>query len=83
MIAMAKKIGVRELRALSFEEIEEKAGELRAELAKERALISSGTRPENPGKIRKTRRQIARMLTIVNEKKGVKEDKTKEVNEKK
>ena len=49
-------------------EAEEKAMQLREELAKERAVLASGTRPENPGKIRSLRRDIARILTIIKEK---------------
>jgi len=61
------------LRDNSAEELRGKLVGLRNELSKERAQISSGTRAEKPSKIRNTRRQIARILTIMNEKKtGVK-----------
>ena len=61
------------LRDNSAEELGGKLVGLRNELSKERAQISSGTRAEKPSKIRNTRRQIARILTIMNEKKtGVK-----------
>ena len=55
------------LRGLGPKELESKLLDLRAELAKERSLVASGTRPENPGKIRATRREIARLMTIINE----------------
>jgi large subunit ribosomal protein L29 len=58
-----------ELREMSVPELEEKIVELRSQLSRERALISSGTRPENPGKIKKIRKNIARLLTVLNEKK--------------
>lgn len=50
-------------------QLEQKVLELKSELAKERAAIASGTRAEKPAKIRNLRRQIARMLTIINSKK--------------
>ena len=57
-----------ELLKMSDKELNEKAIELKQELAKERAVIASGTRSEKPGKIRKTRREIARILTALNAK---------------
>ena len=57
-----------EIREMSATETGEKLAQLRKDLAKERATIASGTRPENPGKIRAMRKDIARMLTILNEK---------------
>ncbi|MFH1234716.1 MAG: 50S ribosomal protein L29 [Candidatus Diapherotrites archaeon] len=62
-----------EIRELATAEIKEKAAALRRDLAKEKAVIASGTRPENPGKIRSIRRDIARMLTILKEKETEKE----------
>ena len=59
----------KDLQRLSERELSEKAIELKQELAKERAVIASGTRSEKPGKIRKLRRDIARMLTAITEKK--------------
>ncbi|HZX20647.1 MAG TPA: 50S ribosomal protein L29 [archaeon] len=66
-----KKLAV--LRDTSIPDMEEKIVELRGILSKERAVISSGTRAEKPSKISNTRKQIARLLTLINEKKlGVK-----------
>ncbi len=56
------------LRDNSIEDLEAKLVELKTELSKEKALIASGTRAEKPSKIRNTRRDIARVLTIINEK---------------
>ncbi|HLC79036.1 MAG TPA: 50S ribosomal protein L29 [archaeon] len=56
------------LRDNSVKELEVKILTLKTELSKERASISSGTRAEKPSKIRNARRQIARLLTIINEK---------------
>ena len=62
-----------QLRDNSVEDLEEKIVDLRGVLSKEKAVIASGTRAEKPSKIRNTRRQIARLLTLVNEKQsGVK-----------
>ncbi|MFH1240514.1 MAG: 50S ribosomal protein L29 [Candidatus Diapherotrites archaeon] len=58
-------------RELPKEELNEKLVDLQTELAKERATVASGTRPENPGNIRKLRRNIARLKTIINEKNEV------------
>lgn len=61
------------LRDNSVEDLEAKMADLKKELSKEKATISSGTRAEKPSKIRNTRRQIARILTIIGEKtRGVK-----------
>jgi large subunit ribosomal protein L29 len=63
-----------EIRDMSQEEIKLKLQELRGELARERALVSSGGSLDNPGKIKELRRTIARVLTILKEtqKRGVK-----------
>lgn len=52
---------------MSPKEIEKKLQEIRAELSKEMAAVASGTRPENPGRIKELRRTIARILTIKKE----------------
>ena len=62
----SKKLAV--LRDNSVEELEAKLLELKTELSKEKAIVASGTRAEKPAKIRELRRQIARILTILNEK---------------
>ena len=59
----------KELAAMPVEELLKKAVELKQDLAKERATIASGTRAENPGKVRKLRRDIARIMTEITAKK--------------
>ncbi len=59
----------KEARALSLEELNEKLKALEAELRSEIGAVASGTAPKNPGKIREIRRTIARIKTIINEKK--------------
>jgi ribosomal protein L29 len=49
-------------------EIEAEIIQLQSELSKEKASVASGTRAEKPSKIRNARRKIARLLTIINEK---------------
>jgi len=58
------------MRAMSVDELTEKLRELRAELAKVRATAAAGGSLENPSQIRQLRRTIARILTIIKEKKG-------------
>ncbi len=67
-MAKTKEFKVKELRALSVEDAREKLLDLQQKLAKERATLASGVRPENPGKIRSMRKAIARLLTIITEK---------------
>ncbi|NJF25311.1 50S ribosomal protein L29 [Thermococcus sp. Bubb.Bath] len=57
-----------EIRDMSIDEIDEKLGQLRLELAKERGMLTMGTSTENPMVIRDLRRDIARLLTIRKEK---------------
>jgi len=60
----------KEITTMSPADIEQKVVELKQELSKERASIASGTKSENPGKIRKLRRDVARLLTIKRQKEG-------------
>ncbi len=58
----------KELRAMTKEELNEKLQQLETELGREKGAVASGTKPENPGKIREMRKTIARILTIMKEK---------------
>jgi len=66
-MAKTKELKLKELRALPVEEAKEKLAALQQQLAKERATLASGVRPENPGKIRSIRKAIARLHTIITE----------------
>ncbi|MDW7970344.1 MAG: 50S ribosomal protein L29 [Nitrososphaerota archaeon] len=55
---------INEIRKMTKEERMKKLTELRAELAKLRALQAMGGSLENPSRIRLIRRTIARILTI-------------------
>ena len=62
----------KELRAMAKEELNEKLQQLETELSKEKGAVASGTKPENPGKIKEVRKTIARIITIKKEKEEVK-----------
>jgi ribosomal protein L29 len=62
---MNKKLN--EIRNAGKSERIRKLTELMNELAGERAVKSTNTRPESPGKARNLRRQIARIHTITRE----------------
>lgn len=62
-----------EIRDMNLEEMKAKLSEIRAELARERAIAASGGSLENPGRIRELRRTIARILSIIRESKKEKE----------
>ena len=59
----------KELRQKSEEELRQLQSEYRAELRRLKAQTSAGVRPENPGRVRELKRTIARILTILKEKK--------------
>jgi large subunit ribosomal protein L29 len=56
-----------ELREMTVGELQRKVGELRRELLSTR-IQHAGQQLKNPLKLRVTRREIARILTIINEK---------------
>ena len=57
----------KEVRNLSQDERKKQLQQLKTELAREKSAVASGTRPENPGRIKEIRRTIARILTIEKE----------------
>ncbi len=59
---------ISEMRTMAIPEAKKQVHDLRSELAKHRAVAAGGTRPENPGKIRGLKKNIARFLTIIKEK---------------
>ena len=62
----------KEMKKMSEEELNKKVEELKLDLSKKRAQIIVGGAPENGGKIREMKKTIARVLTIKNEKKVIK-----------
>jgi large subunit ribosomal protein L29 len=63
MAIMRKK----EIRKLEERELEKKLGEMRLELAKQRASVKIGASVTSPGRIRELRKTVARGLTIKKE----------------
>ena len=57
-----------EIREMTAEELEDKLSQLQKDLMKVRGVLASGGIPENVGRIRETRRTIARINTLKNEK---------------
>lgn len=53
---------------MSREEIEAKALELRKEVVKLKAQTATGSAPKSPLQIRKTKKNIARLMTALREK---------------
>ncbi len=58
---------IKELRAMGGEELDDKLQQLNTELSKEKSAVASGTKPENPGKIKEMRKTVARIKTIKKE----------------
>jgi large subunit ribosomal protein L29 len=58
----------RDARKLGKSELDKKVGELRLEVAKEKASIAIGAPVSSPGRMREMKRTIARVLTIKKEK---------------
>lgn len=64
-----------ELKGMRAEEMNTKVRELRKELVKHNAQISTGTPPKSPGLVREIKKTIARLQTRINnmEKKDINE----------
>ena len=56
-----------EIRAMNDEELEDTLKQMRGDLMHEKGLASMGGAPPSPGKIKALRVNIARLLTIKNE----------------
>jgi len=53
-----------EIRNMNAEEISEELNKLKNELIRERGVVTAGGAPEKPGRIRDSRRTIARIETV-------------------
>ncbi|MEM2133380.1 MAG: 50S ribosomal protein L29 [Candidatus Freyarchaeota archaeon] len=62
-------VRMKDIRKWNMEEMEKKLEEYRSELLEQRALQASGGAIENPGRIKEIRKTIARILTVINERK--------------
>ncbi len=77
------KLKAKDIRQMKEPEFESKMKELRKELVKINAQISTRTPPQNPGNVKQVKKTIARMLTILHEKKNTAVKKQVEVRSKK
>ena len=66
---MKKK--TRELQRLSNNELESKLAELKKELMKLNAQLATGTIPKNPGMIKQIKKEIARIIMLIEKSKEV------------
>ncbi|NPA76095.1 MAG: 50S ribosomal protein L29 [Euryarchaeota archaeon] len=64
---MPKELKAKQIREMTLEERKQKLSELREELMHEMGISAMGGAPPSPGKIRSLKRQIARILTVMNE----------------
>ncbi len=62
---------IKELKQMDEKELEKKLEELRKELIKYNAQISTSTPPENPGNVRKIKKTIAKIITIIKSKQNM------------
>jgi large subunit ribosomal protein L29 len=67
-MAKAVKTTTKEYRAKSLDELETRVGDLKKEQFNIRFTRAAAGQTENPARIRQVRREIARVLTIANEK---------------
>jgi large subunit ribosomal protein L29 len=60
---------VNELRSMENATLKSKLSELRNELRVDRGSVASGGKASNPGRMKELRKSIARILTVLREKK--------------
>ncbi|MBS3166133.1 50S ribosomal protein L29 [Candidatus Woesearchaeota archaeon] len=61
----------KDLREMAVTELKVKLAESKKELLKLNVQVAAGTHPSSPGKVKKTKKNIARMNTILQEKGGL------------
>ncbi len=59
---------IKEIRELSKEDLNIKLIELKKELIKQNAQISTGTTPKSPGQIKQIKKTIARIMMVLGQK---------------
>lgn len=64
---MDKMSNMREIREMSNKELEKRLVELRTELVRTRTMIKAGGAVDNTSRVRDIKRNIARILTIINQ----------------
>jgi len=55
----------KEISGMSVQDLQEKLGELYKDLMKDNAQIATGTLPKNPGKIKMTKKTIAKIKQVL------------------
>ncbi|MBU4501790.1 MAG: 50S ribosomal protein L29 [Nanoarchaeota archaeon] len=56
----------KDFKQMNSAQLGEKLSDLRKELMKINTQISTGTTPENPGRVREVKKTIARLITAIN-----------------
>ncbi|MBU0616043.1 MAG: 50S ribosomal protein L29 [Nanoarchaeota archaeon] len=64
----------KEIRVMSAEDLNKRLDELKKELLKDNSQIATGTSPKSPGNLKKNKKDIARILTILKEKEVTNKD---------
>lgn len=59
---------IKEIRAMSKADLENKLKDLKKDLIKENAQVNTGTTPKNPGQIKQIKKTIAKIITILKQK---------------
>jgi large subunit ribosomal protein L29 len=60
----------KELKNMSNEGLKEKLGEFKKELLKLNVEVATGANTTSPGKLKQTKKNIARVLTVIKQKEG-------------
>jgi ribosomal protein L29 len=66
---------MKEFKGMIPQALNDKIAEIRMGLIKSNAQVATGTTPKSPGLIRKSKRDIARLYTVLNSRKTGGEDK--------
>ena len=61
----------KELRELPVPELQSRLKEFKKELLKLNVEVATGANPSSPGKLKQTKKNIARIHTLIKEKEGV------------
>jgi len=61
----------KDLRALSSPELKIRLVEFKKELLKLNVQVATGANPASPGKLRQTKKNIARIMTLTHEKEAI------------
>ncbi len=65
---------IKDIRSMSPEERQRRLVELQTELVRLKTLVKAGGALENPARIREIRKAVARILTVKNEEKMIREE---------